>query len=91
MYLANGDFQLANTCNELDDNLAVCGGAYCYKLTPEDIAKEQSAFEPAPDVSIHFLPGIMSCLESLDIKSLLFLCRSKSWCVTLGCIYQVQI
>ena len=58
--MSNGDFQLANTTAELDDSMAVCeSGGYSYKLTPEDIAREQSAFEPAPDVSVLCLHGDM--------------------------------
>ena len=73
MYLANGDFQFVNASNELEENITVCeSGGYSYKLTQEDITREQSAFEPAPDVSIHFLHGGMNCPVGLNVKSFLF-------------------
>ena len=39
---------------------AVCGtaltsGGYTYQLTPQDLAREQKAFEPGPGVSTHTL------------------------------------
>lgn len=59
--LFDGDPQLMTVPIELDTNLPVCEGrGYSYKLTAEDISREQGAFEPAPDVSTSFLDNVVN-------------------------------